>query len=384
MTQTAAATVDVANELFTNGQTSYTQDLNGNRLTETTPAGTLRYSWDGRNRLSSITDPNGDVTAFKYDSGRNLTEIEKIGGGTATVQKFVYDNLTNTISLTDPTSGLPVSVVTGRGLDSHYASVDSVGNVAFGMGDALGSNGGVTNGSGSLTSRAFYEPYGQTTSSLPVDFPFAYTGRVPVTQNIVYFRARFYDSATGLFLSEDPAGFGGGDTNLYAYVGDSPFKRTDPVGLGFCTYYSRTGQMTCISTVPVGSPGGAESFSGTFTSGNNNVAGCENNPACERIHDVGPIPSGWWEWNRDAPTSKRDGYVLDPIHAPNNPNFPYGRGGIQSHSCLNPWGPTASSGSRVCSAGCVTGTVGTTQRLNRFLEKEWDAGQKNKLLVVPW
>ncbi|MGE5113326.1 MAG: RHS repeat-associated core domain-containing protein [Acidobacteriaceae bacterium] len=44
------------------------------------------------------------------------------------------------------------------------------------------------------------------------------------------YRARYYDPNTGRFLSEDPAGFGGG-ANFYAYVGNSPVGFIDPNGL---------------------------------------------------------------------------------------------------------------------------------------------------------
>src|ERR1017187_8321904 len=50
ITQAASASVDLANELVSFGQTSYTQDLNGNRLTETSSSGTLTYPWGGIGR----------------------------------------------------------------------------------------------------------------------------------------------------------------------------------------------------------------------------------------------------------------------------------------------------------------------------------------------
>jgi hypothetical protein len=43
-------------------------------------------------------------------------------------------------------------------------------------------------------------------------------------------RARYYDLASGRFISTDPSGFSGG-LNFYAYVDNSPLSRTDPFGL---------------------------------------------------------------------------------------------------------------------------------------------------------
>lgn len=44
-----------------------------------------------------------------------------------------------------------------------------------------------------------------------------------------YYRARYYDPATGRFLNEDPIGFEGGN-NFYSYVLNRPVIYTDPEG----------------------------------------------------------------------------------------------------------------------------------------------------------
>lgn len=46
-----------------------------------------------------------------------------------------------------------------------------------------------------------------------------------------YFDARDYDPTIGRWTSKDPIGFGGGDTNLYGYVGGNPLSYIDPWGL---------------------------------------------------------------------------------------------------------------------------------------------------------
>ena len=44
-------------------------------------------------------------------------------------------------------------------------------------------------------------------------------------------RARYYNPATGRFLSEDPAGFAGSEVNLFVYDDDDPIDFIDPFGL---------------------------------------------------------------------------------------------------------------------------------------------------------
>lgn len=76
-----------------------------------------------------------------------------------------------------------------------------------------------------------YEPFGNTTvSGSASSNPSQYTGRDNDGTGLYYYRARYYSPTLQRFISEDPIDFAGGDTNLYAYVGNSPCNFTDPSG----------------------------------------------------------------------------------------------------------------------------------------------------------
>ena len=65
-----------------------------------------------------------------------------------------------------------------------------------------------------------------------VSFRYGYTGRErDLESGLDYYRARYYDSNVGRFISVDPMGFGAGDTNLYRYVGNNSTNATDPSGM---------------------------------------------------------------------------------------------------------------------------------------------------------
>jgi RHS repeat-associated protein len=67
--------------------------------------------------------------------------------------------------------------------------------------------------------------------------PLEYAVRDHDATGLYTYRARYYSPALRRFLSEDPAGFGGGDPNLYAYVFNNPLAYTDPPGFGATIWF---------------------------------------------------------------------------------------------------------------------------------------------------
>jgi RHS repeat-associated protein len=59
---------------------------------------------------------------------------------------------------------------------------------------------------------------------------YGYTGREPDETELVYYRARYYDPAFGIFTQRDPIGLQGG-INQYSYVNGNPVNFVDPMGL---------------------------------------------------------------------------------------------------------------------------------------------------------
>jgi len=216
-----------SDQLLRSGATTYTYDDNGNRLTETNSAGTTQYGWDARNRLQSIATPDGITRSFRYDFAGNLISHRVFGPSIDFTQNFVLDDLTNVIYQTD-SLGKQRSVLTGNGIDQHFATVES-SEAEVGFNDALNSTVLTTDGAGAIKSEFFYEPFGQTTRT-PDGYLFQFSGRLAVTPSLYYYRARYYDSVVGQFISPDPIELFDG-LSSYAYVNNSPVNATDPAGL---------------------------------------------------------------------------------------------------------------------------------------------------------
>jgi RHS repeat-associated protein len=102
------------------------------------------------------------------------------------------------------------------------------------LGDHLNTVRDVIATNGTVENHLVYNSYGELKTQTPSGYsPFhRFTGKpFDVTVGLQYNVNRWYDPATGRWMSEDPIGFGGGHANLYDYTGNSPVNGIDPLGL---------------------------------------------------------------------------------------------------------------------------------------------------------
>jgi RHS repeat-associated protein len=218
-----SATYNAANHQTAFGSLTLTYDLNGNL----TGDGTNSYSWNARDQLVSIS--GGTTAGFSYDAfGRRTT---KTLGSTTTTYLYDGENIAQELSGTTPVANL-----LNGGIDEVFTRSESSGTLAF-LADGLGSTLGLSNSSGSLQTEYTYEPFGKTSATGGGSTNSSqYAGREnDGATGLHYYRARYYSPALQRFISEDPIGFAGGDTNLYVYVFNSPTNYTDPSGLSVWT-----------------------------------------------------------------------------------------------------------------------------------------------------
>ena len=96
------------------------------------------------------------------------------------------------------------------------------------MKDTHGSVVGYYNANGEKMTQYEYDAFGNRLKGSDPD-PFGYCGEYYDSESgNIYLRARYYNSTTGRFISEDPAKDG---VNWYVYCSGNPVMFTDPLGL---------------------------------------------------------------------------------------------------------------------------------------------------------
>ena len=259
----------------------FTYDDEGNTLTRTEIASgeVTEYEWDHRNRLVRIverTSASGSITqeieyiydAFDQRVGKRLDSdgngtwdrdethvwtagqthlrlTDSDGQGTTetfhVASRYLYGDIVDHLLADEQfTDGA------GPAADATTAST-TAGETLWALVDHLGSVRDLVANAGVIREHVVYDSFGNrlveqdydlsgnaisSSHAEAVDSLFGYTGRDwDKDAGLQYNRARWYDPATGRWLSQDPIGFEAGDANLYRYVGNQPTVRIDPTGL---------------------------------------------------------------------------------------------------------------------------------------------------------
>jgi RHS repeat-associated protein len=245
-----SATYDGEDRLTRYGGTTYAYNATGQLTTATTGTAVTHYDYDELGHLLSVTKPDSTVISYLYD-GRGRRIGKKING--TLVQGFIYGLTNQPLASTD---GNGTVTATYTYTNSGTPDLITNGGVTYRViTDHLGSPRLIINTSTGVTAEHLeYDPFGTVLSDTNPGFtPFGYIGGLydPDT-GLLHLGARDYSPLIGRFLTKDPTRFGGGDSNLYAYAGNDPINHTDPTGL--CSWWNGSCEVqtvTSIVTAPV-------------------------------------------------------------------------------------------------------------------------------------
>ena len=224
------------NRLLRDADYTYAYDNEGNRTGRTSlsdPSEVWGYGYDHRNRLIWVDTPTGLRVNNAYDA---LDRWVGRRSGSGPLEVFVYDGDQVSMRLFSGGSLIERNLW-GAGRDELLAQQSAGRDVTWTLTDHQGSVRDRSDAAGRLLSHVTYTAFGEVDPALsrifePIDVvSFGYTARqFNGTSRLQYNTHRWYEAATGVWISKDPIGLGP-DSNPYRYVRNQPTTLTDPSGL---------------------------------------------------------------------------------------------------------------------------------------------------------
>ena len=180
----------------------------------------VKFLYDAFGRLTGKR-VNGAVQAyFLWDGDQLLAQLTS--AGTAVVTEYSYY----------PGLDQPHALIKQPAGSRFYARLDGLGNVIA-----------LTNEANQVRRTYTYDYWGKSTGGTDTEgFSGADRARwkgalwLGAEADLYYMRNRWYEPATGRFLSEDPIGLQGG-INPAVFAGNDPINGADPFGLSECIMY---------------------------------------------------------------------------------------------------------------------------------------------------
>jgi RHS repeat-associated protein len=266
--QSGDRTYGKGNRLVRRGDVEYAWDEDG-RLTECrTPEGSglWRYGWNGAGLLDQVDAPSGSRIVFSYDAfGRRvekrILERDGLAWRTARRTRFVWDGQALVHETTWASEGHGEATIEERTFcyeDTGFVPTAHRERSLAGERPArwvhyFNSPGGaprlLVDARGQTLRDLERTAWGDVRGAERTDSPLGFQGQYRDEETgLHYNRMRYYDPASGRFISRDPLGLSGG-TNGFAYA-KNPISWIDPLGLSDGPVYSVPGSGWPLQPLP--------------------------------------------------------------------------------------------------------------------------------------
>ena len=195
------------------------------------------FAYDGEgnpttyNGTALTFDPEDHMTSF----GSALTAGYRADGLRAWKQTangttyFIYDGITPVLEMDGTGNVTAVNTFGANGLISRHTASGSV----FYTFDPQGSIAQRLDATGNLLATSAFDAFGAGSSTTAASDPFGYGAQwgyyTDAETGLLLLGHRYYDPASGRFLTRDPIGYAGG-INLYAYAANRVPVMNDPSG----------------------------------------------------------------------------------------------------------------------------------------------------------
>ena len=230
-------TYNALNQLVSDSETSYEYDLNGNLVRVIGSAQSALYEYNAENKLIKATVQNGVLVteeSYTYDyQGNRTSKTTHRSDGVTEYVKYLNDNSSLTNVLAE--MGSEGSVQAYYTIGADIISQERDGNVSVYLYDGHGSVVGLANENGKVTDTYAYDAFGNLLKSKgSTKNCYRYCGeQFDETTGLYYLRARYMDTSTGRFISQDSyAGSISDPVSLhkYLYANSNPVTYSDPSG----------------------------------------------------------------------------------------------------------------------------------------------------------
>ena len=212
---------------------SYAYNAAGDLASKTTPTGSSSYSYDVQGNLRSVSLPDGKNITYAIDPMGRRTG-KSINGALqwqmvwlSSLRPLARLNADGTLDETYYYGDKPnVPEAMSKGANTYRIISDQNGSVRL----VIDAN------TGTVAQQMDYDVWGNVVNDTNPGFqPFGFAGGLYDSDTkLTRFGARDYDAETGRWTSKDPILFGGGNSNLFGYVGQDPVNGIDPYGLRLC------------------------------------------------------------------------------------------------------------------------------------------------------
>ena len=229
------------NQLVSENDTTYEYDNAGNLVRVVGAGKTALYKYDSENRLIKATVQQGNnvvVETYTYDYAGNRTSKTTTINNHVEKVYYLNDNSSLTNVLVEySANGDEICYYT---IGADLVSQEVNGKVYTYLYDGHGTVRALANENGKVTDTYTYDAFGNLISSTgSTANSYRYCGeQFDSTTGLYYLRARYMDTNTGRFISQDTyAGSTADPTSLhkYLYANSNPVSNSDPSGYSTLT-----------------------------------------------------------------------------------------------------------------------------------------------------